>query len=381
MSFFYQHAWSLAGFFGVVLVIFLSNLWALGRLKESSSATGAKVSVLVPMRDEEGNAEECVRALLAQDHEHYEVLVYEEGSQDRTPQILASIKDSRLRVLQGDGPPPGWLGKAWACQNLAQHASGELLLFVDADVRLSGGAVSAAVAALAKGRLDLLSVLPRQEVGTLGETLVVPLISWSLSSFFPFAVGKIWPRAGLAAAVGQFLLFRREAYAALGGHEVVRSEVLEDVVLARKATQRGLRVGLVYGGSLVRCRMYTGLRGAVRGFAKSLFPVFGRRTLFFLFVWNWLLYATWQPPLLLVSLSTGWSSLPQEFLAPAAWASGVAFALWLLTTVRFRFPWYLPFIYPVVVGAGWTVAMRSLLWHVVGWGTWKGRSIHTKEER
>ncbi len=381
MNFFYQHEWSLAGFFFVLVLIFLSNFWGIKTLRRGVCARSPQVSILVPMRDEEANAAPCLRALLAQDYPDYEVVVYEDRSQDRTQEILSSFADSRLRVVRGGDLPAGWLGKAWACHNLAQRARGELLLFVDADVRLSPHAVSAAVAAMEKGRLDVLSVLPRQEVGSLGEALVVPLMSWSLASFFPLLLGQLWRRPVLAAAVGQFMLFRKEAYVRIGGHQAIRHEVLDDMALARRAVQAGLRLGLCHGGNLVRCRMYSGLRAAVRGFAKSLFPVFGRRTLLFLFVWNWLLYATWQPILLLMSMAAGRSPLPAAYVAPAAWAVGWAWTLWLLTTWRFRFPWYLPAIYPLVVGAGWTVALRSLVWHWAGWGTWKGRSIHGKENR
>jgi cellulose synthase/poly-beta-1,6-N-acetylglucosamine synthase-like glycosyltransferase len=119
-----------------------------------------KVSVLVPVRDEAENIGECLSSLFRQDYPDYEVLIYEEGSKDWTKDILSALADPRLRVIFGDGPPPGWLGKPWACAKLAEMAKGELLLFLDADVRLSPKAVTSAVAALERENLDLLSLFP-----------------------------------------------------------------------------------------------------------------------------------------------------------------------------------------------------------------------------
>jgi len=108
------------------------------------------------------------------------------------------FSDPRLQVIFGDGPPPGWLGKPWACARLAEMAKGELLLFVDADVRLAPEALVSAVAALERENIDLLSLLPRQEMPNLGAALHVALIPWSLSSFFPLFCAQTSPGGGRA---------------------------------------------------------------------------------------------------------------------------------------------------------------------------------------
>ena len=355
----------------MLLAFALLNLRGFPKLPKGQPHGTPKVSVLVPVRDEEENIGECLASLLRQDYLDYEVLVYEEGSRDDTKAILSGFSDSRLQVIFGDGPPPGWLGKPWACAKLAEMAKGELLLFLDADVRLAPGAVASAVAALERENLDFLSLLPWQEIPNVGAALHVVLIPWSLSSFFPLFVAKL-----RRVAVGQFLLMRRAAYERIGGHGAVRGEVLEDQALAARAAKAGLRLKLFFSGSLARCRMYRGFGEANQGLAKNLFPVFKKRLVPFAFVWTWLLYVAWQPLFVLPLALLGFVS--SELVRPAVWALGGAFSLWTFTTARFRLPWWIPLIFPLVHLVAWFTAARSAFWHLSGRGTWKGRPIHVK---
>ncbi len=327
--------------------------------------------MLIPVRDEARNIAECLSSLLRQDCPCYEILVYEEGSKDGTKEILSSFGDPRVEVIFGDGPPPGWLGKPWACAQLAKRATGELLLFLDADVRLASEALSSAVAVLEKENVDFLSLLPKQEMPSPGAALHVAIIPWSLSSFFPLFRRKL-----RRVAVGQFILVRRETYATIGGHEAVRAEVLEDQALAAQAAAAGLRIKLAFAGNLARCRMYQGFWDANRGLAKNLFPLFKKKLVPFAFVWSWLVYVAWQPLFLLPLSLSGHISV--AFARPAAWALGGLFALWTFTAVRFRLPFWLPIAYPLVHLVAFFTAARSAFWHLSRRGTWKGRSIHVK---
>lgn len=371
LDFFVWHEWSLAGFFFVLLAFALLNLRGFPKIPQGKPKEIPKVSILVPVRDEAENIGECLASLLRQDYPDYEVLVYEEGSKDDTKAILSGFSDPCLQVIFGDGPPPGWLGKPWACARLAEMAKGELLLFVDADVRLAPEALVSAVAALERENIDLLSLLPRQEMPNLGAALHVALIPWSLSSFFPLFVPKL-----RRVAVGQFLLIRRAAYEKIGGHGAVRAEVLEDQALASRAAKAGLRLKLFFSGDLARCRMYRGFWEANRGLAKNLFPIFKKKLLPFAFVWTWLFYVAWQPLFVLPLALLGYVS--SELIRPAAWALGSAFFLWAFTALRFRLPLWLPLAYPLVHLVAWFTAARSAFWHIAQRGTWKGRSIHVK---
>lgn len=329
------------------------------------------------MRNEAFNAEGVISSALSLDYPDYEVLVYEEGSDDGTPEILAGITHPQLRVLKGSPPPLGWLGKNWACYNLAKEASGPLLLFVDADVRLGQDALRAAVAELLEGDYHLVSVLPRQEVGSLGELLLVSIIPWSLASFFPLVLSKIFRAAKIQATVGQFILVRKEAYLRAGGHEAIKGEVLDDFELGWLMRKQGNKLGLLYGGDLVWCRMYRGFKEAFDGLSKNLFLVFRRRLALFAFVWGFLFYSTWEPLCFLVAAGLG-AHIPAEVFRASLASFSFSFALWGLTAARFGLPLFLPLVHPLVVAVALATAARSAFWHLAGRGTWKGRSIHVK---
>jgi len=189
--------------------------------------------------------------LLQQYYPDFEVWVMDDDSQDNTLPILNGLAASNpcLHVLRSDPLPTGWLGKNWACWQLVQHVPERfpLLLFVDADTWYAPDALREAVAMMEAGQYNLLSILPRQVTESLAEQLTVPILSWSLLSHFPLWLRRRVRWRGLAAAVGQFMLWRREAYQAVGGHAAVRGEIIEDIALARRAARVGLRAALLPG--------------------------------------------------------------------------------------------------------------------------------------
>ena len=166
-------------FEAVLLLIVLSNLHRLRRLGEDPPpGRWPRVSVLVPARNEEINIEACTRSLLAQQYADFQVLVLDDNSSDRTWPIVSQLaaEDRRLQVYRGEALPAGWLGKHWACHQLAQTANGELLLFTDADTRHHPLTLRQSVSALAAEDVDLLTALPREIVVSWAERLLVPLI-------------------------------------------------------------------------------------------------------------------------------------------------------------------------------------------------------------
>ncbi len=223
-----------------------------------------QVSVLLPVRDEAERVAACVRALLAQGAA--QVLVLDDGSTDGTAEIARS---AGATAITGAPLPEGWLGKPFACQQLADAAdpSSTVLVFVDADVVLAAGAVGAAVGAL--GDLDLVSPYPRQQMP--GATrLVQPLQQWSWLTFLPLRWAEASLRTSLTAATGQFLVVRRAAYDRAGGHAAVRDQVAEDLALLRNVKRAGGRGGVVDGTALATCRMYDDWSELRDGYGKSL---------------------------------------------------------------------------------------------------------------
>ncbi|MBO9371680.1 MAG: glycosyltransferase [Chloroflexi bacterium] len=381
--FWLQHQLGIATFLGILLLIALGNLLALRRLGTYPlPPLFPRVSVLLPARNEEAVIGDCVRSLLAQDYPDFEVLVLDDGSTDGTGDVLAALArtDDRLRVLTGRPLPEGWLGKHWACQQLADAATGELLLFTDADTVHHPQALRAGVAAMLAERADLMSGFLRQRLHNWGERLTVPAIFWCFFSFLPIPLAHHIRAPGLSLTNGQWMLFRREAYRAVGGHEAVRQSPIDDIMLGRRVKAKGLRWRVVDAGDYVSCRMYSGFRAAVEGFTKNLFAVFDFRLAEYLFVWVWMLLVTVEP--LAVSLLWPLGLARSVFaLWPALLAVGEMLALWGIALARLRFPRRLMFLYPVSMLLLVFIAFRSLLWTATGRATWKGRTLPRQRVR
>ena len=293
------------------------------------SASWPTVSILIPARNEASVIGQTVSRLLAQTYPDFEIIVLDDHSQDATAEIArsAGYGDARLRVIGGQPLPAGWLGKNWACHQLAQHAAGEWLIFVDADVNWQPAALAAVVTAIEQTRADVLTVWPTQHSQNWPERMVVPLMALAIIGYLPLPLVHHTPWPALAAANGQCLAFRRQAYTLIGGHAAVRGEVLEDVILARRVNAHRLRLRMVDGNRLIGCRMYQNWASVRDGFAKNILAGYGNRipllilaTLFHLLIfvmpWVWLILGWWGGvphwpvwPLLLVSLGVGLRAL------------------------------------------------------------------------
>lgn len=364
-------------FEAVLLVIVLSNMRTLRRLQDYAAPIAwPRVSILVPARNEAANIGLCVKSLLAQNYPNFEVLALDDQSTDDTWQILTHLAagDDRLQILRGQPLPSGWLGKHWACHQLARAARGELLLFIDADTYHTPSTLTHSVAALLAEQVDLLTVLPRQEIKSWGERLLVPIIPWSIVAFVPLTLAYRLRLPILSAAIGQFMLFRRQAYEQIGGHEAVRDDVVDDLALGRRIKAFGQPWRLVDGGAQVRCRMYRDFKQAYHGLSKNLFAIFGNRIPPFLFVWTWLAIVFWQPLIILALVIAGADVLPL-FVGQALIAVVGAVLLWDIIYRRFGFPRYLVALYPVTILLVVITALRSMILTRSGRATWKERVL------
>jgi len=367
------------GFVGAQALIAVSNALLLRRLGAfPPAARRPRVSVLVPARDEEESVGACVRSLLAQDYGDFEVIVLDDGSQDRTSAVLAELDADRVRVLEGRSLPDGWNGKAWACQQLAAVAQGDLLLFTDADTVFQPETVRLAVNATEALRADLLTAITANRVPSLGEQLTVPFVPWSILSLLPLVVTRVLPRSvAFTAANGKFLLFRREVYEAVGGHGVVKDHATEDIAIAKAVRRLGYRWCLLDGTRFVSARMYRGLRGAVNGFSKNLFALFNYRVLVALFVWVWLLIITWHPIVSAVAVIATGKVMPFGPVATIVLAAGI----WLLASLRFGLPWHLFLLGPAIVTVSAFTGIRAMVLVLTGRAEWKGRRLAARRPR
>ena len=239
------------------------------------------MSVLLPLRDEAHRVEPALRALLrALDHCRADttLTVLDDESTDGTADLVRRVagQDPRVTVVEGTPRPPGWLGKPWACAQLAELAvDSSVLVFVDADVVVEPHAVAACVQQLRETGLSLVSPYPRQVAITLAERLIQPLLQWSWLTTLPLRIAERSPRPSLAAANGQLLAVDAGAYRAAGGHAAVRGEVLDDLALLRAVKAAGGTGGVTDGTHLATCRMYDDWASLREGYTKSLWSAFG----------------------------------------------------------------------------------------------------------
>jgi chlorobactene glucosyltransferase len=331
------------------------------------------VSILIPARNEEHRIRPCLESVLAQEYPSYEVCVLDDQSTDGTADLVESCRPGhpRLRLLAGEPLPEGWTGKARACAQLAREARGELLLFTDADTVHAPGMLAAAVGEMRARRADLLSLWPRQLTGSWSEHLILPFVYVLLLMFLPhWAPGR---SRSLGVANGQFLLFRRQAYEALGGHghPRVRGHLVEDVALGREIKVRGGRLCNLDGCHLVSCRMYRNFHEVWEGFTKNLRAGFEESLLSFL------LFALVQVVFLLLPFFWAcWHAWRGEggLLGLALLQVTVIYAVRFFFAARFRSSWPGAWGHPFGQLLAGIIAANSWLQTSRGRVVWKGRT-------
>ncbi len=273
------------------------------------------VALLIPVRDEVRRLPATLPGLLGAGASS--VTFLDDGSTDGTAELIREMTTEALlpvsvvtgallpvSVVTGAPRPEGWVGKTWACAQLAAATDAELLVYCDADVRLAPGALAALKQEMDRQGADVFSVFCTELTGGFAERLLVPLIEDVLLCFLPFPLLRA-PAPAAATANGALLAFRRPAYRALGGFEAVRGELVEDVAMARRTRRLGLRLGLALGGEVARVRMYTGYREIIAGLGRGLRPVVGggRWPVLAGLAWHLLCYTL--PPLLM-RRGSGW---------------------------------------------------------------------------
>jgi glycosyltransferase involved in cell wall biosynthesis len=285
----------------------------------SHSASTLELTIIVPARNEEDCLGACLQSLVSQSEEFFELgvdwelIVVDDGSTDGTRAIAAGIPGVTMisPTLDGAGKPPkGWTGKANACFTAAQRARGRWLLFTDADTLHEPGNLRRAIHEAEKYAVGMLSYSPRQIVTGLAQRSLMPLVFCELALAYPPAKVSN-PELRIAAANGQFLLVSREAYKAIGGHESVKGEVLEDVELAFIAKKRKVGLRFRFAADAISTRMYRSTGAMIEGWTKNLGLLFG----------NCLLLCAWR--LLDIALLIGLPLLAWKF-----WHYQVAYVPW-----------------------------------------------------
>ncbi len=259
-----------------VLATFL-NLLFLPKLSRKLSSNEL-VSVLVPLRNEQRNVVGLMESIKKITYSKLEVILLDDGSTDRTRELLTQTTkgDDRFKIIDGKPLPKGWVGKVHACRELSLHANGEYLLYLDADVRVSPSIIEKVLYQMDKFDAGLITGFPQFPIPNLLSKMLVPFQHFLVYFHLPIAVANHSTRKAFTAAHGAFMFFKKEAYDDCGGHEAVKSSLLEDVHITRKVKEKGWKAVLVNNTSDVKCHMYDTNMEVWEGFLKNIYIGLGR---------------------------------------------------------------------------------------------------------
>jgi len=358
--------------------------------QEFSADYQPRISVCVPARNEEARLERMILSVCGQTYPDFELLVLDDHSTDRTPEIIGALQEKypdRVKKITGRGKPGDWLGKPWACQQLAGRANGDILLFLDADTCIYPGMLHQIAGAFHQYDLDVITVWPGQEMKSFWEKLIVPLIYYSLVTLLPahyvYRPPRWLPR-GLkdkfgpyfAAACGQCLGFKSGAYEKIGGHEAVKNCIVEDVELAKRAKRLGLTLRMFEGVGSISCRMYQSEKEIFNGLRKNFFAGFNRSVSLFLLM-GILHLAVFVVPF----VTLPYSVIASEPLLLNLSAASVAIILFQRAVLAQWFRWgpAYGFLHPMAVLWFQRLALVCLFDYYSGRKVfWKGRNIQGK---
>lgn len=263
-------------FITLILIITIFNVLTVRSLKSSDVPVMVSVALLIPMRNERENAGAALSSALAQTRlDHFKIRVLDDDSDDGTREILSKIEDSRYELLSPIPLPDGWLGKNHALHQLALRSPEEFLVFMDADVRLEPNAIADSIALMRKLDWDFISPYPRQIAKNPVAKLVQPLLQWSWFASLPLRLVERSRSTSTVVANGQFFIVRNEMYRKIDGHQLIKSEVLDDMELARALRRAGGVGSVVDGSRIAYCEMYKDPDSLIAGYSKSQWRAFG----------------------------------------------------------------------------------------------------------
>jgi chlorobactene glucosyltransferase len=370
--------WIIAcGLIAFVLNLLL-NIWALKRPRKDSKLPKEPplVSVLIPTRDEEENIEACLKSLQNQDYPNFEILVLDDSRNDDTYDIVQRIAaaDKRISLFRSEPLPEGWVGKPFGCYQLAQKAKGSWLLFVDADTIHEPHMLRSVLAIAMKSKPGMLSGFPRQLGNSWPQKIAIPVIYFVIMSWFPLWWLQRSKKPKPSLAIGQFLLFSRDVYWRFGGHEAVKSKILEDVFLGVETIRHGGRHIALDLSPVVSCNMFRNLGAMWEGFVRWLYSVavvsrlalvmmIAAGYVFFLAPFYWL----WKE-LFVVSAATGWETI--LIFSQVALIIGMRG----MVDTRFRGSLISTVLHPISFSFLVLISLYGLLLRVIGVGVrWKNR--------
>lgn len=347
--------------FTVTLFNFLSNpkLPRIGKHYED------KVSILIPARNEAEDILTLLQSITQQNYQNYEVIVLDDNSTDNTFALCEefALQYKHFKIIKGKSLPAGWLGKNYACHQLAQLATGSYFLFLDADEKIENGLINSAIHRMNLRGLSLLSLFTNQTMLTPGENMVVPLMHYILLNLLPLRLVYLVKSAAVAAASGQFMLFNAEDYNKYQWHQLVRDKVVEDVEIMKLIKASKLNGEALLANGMISCRMYEGYNEAVNGFGKNFLAAFNYNVPGFLI---YLLLIIGGPAVVIITMNP-------NFIAMMAGLIMLSRVMISLTAGQNA--WLNVLLHPIQMLSLLLIGITSIKKHLTKTTVWKGRKI------
>jgi len=335
---------------------------------------GPLVSVLIPMRNEEKNAEACLNSLINQLYKNYEILVLNDNSTDDTAKILERIaeKDAKIKVFNGKPLPDDWYGKPFALHQLSCEAKGDILLFTDADTIHSPASISWAVTNLELLKTDMISGYIGQIFLTFGEIITVPLMFYLTGFVIPLFINRFTKLHWFSAAIGQYIAIRHDVFKAIGGCETFRKKTSEDIYMTRYVKKMGYSTRFLNITEYINCRMYNGYRSAVEGIGKNIFDFLGKNTLVIFIMAIGVFFFLFFPFPLLIGCIVNNSPWTRYIIIV-----NILYTLtWLFMFLGQRLKWWYCFLWPLMFLNLLYMAFWSWFRTISGKGfIWKDRKV------
>lgn len=279
------------GLLSFQLLFVVWNIATFPSMKKSGQETAAspRFSVLIPARNEEINIKDCLESVLDQTYLPAEIVVLNDHSTDQTRAIVEEIakKQSSVQLIEGAELPVGWMGKSFACHQLADRAKGNWFVFLDADARLEKDALAKLIPIIEKQQTGIISGFPRQVLGTWMEKLVVTLMQFVIICHLPIRYVQKSKSPLFAAAHGAFIVVDKESYQKVGGHEAIKSSLLDDMQLMKQFKLFGYPATLAKIDHAVHMRMYRNAKEVWQGYQKNLFAGLNRNIFLFVMIFSY----------------------------------------------------------------------------------------------
>lgn len=354
---------------GAQVVLLIANLTYLRRRRPAANGEHVRISVLIPARNERAHLPDLLAALADQSHAPTEIIVCDDRSDDGTGEWLADrAEEFGARWFASADRPAGWVGKTWACDQLGRRATGDWLLFLDADTHPGPEFLALMAGACAETDALVVTALPRLPASGLGDALIVGMVPFAVLTTLALWLAERHPNPGFAFANGQALALPRADYLTLRPHHTVRWAFVEDMQLAMLAKRLGRRVRIVDARCSLAVRMYAGIREALDGFSKNAAEIA-------------------RGPLRAVVAAIALTVICALPLAGAASGNPLGVAIVAANVLLFGGVWsifgmspLIGLIYPLAVALTAVILARSAWWHLTGRVRWKGRVYSSRPD-